>query len=276
MTFDLTKYKLLSFDIYATLIDWESGIYQALQPLIERIPADSPYHPSAFPSPSAHRAAVLRAYRTHEHELQTEQPTLLYSPLLALLHTRLATRFSAPPDDAAALAFASSIAAWPAFPDSVAAMRVLGTHYRLAALSNVDHASFALTRAGPLAGVRFDAVYTAQDIGAYKPDHANFRFLIARAAADFALGKDRILHVAQSLLHDHVPAKAVGLSPGIWIARGAGGADGGGDGGCAGSVLGGSLHELGENELVDLAATYKTLGDFAAAVEKAFAERGGG
>ena len=102
------------------------------------------------------------------------------------------------------------------FPDTVEALRYLKQHVRLVILSNVDRSSFAAT--SQRLGVTFDAIYTAQDIGSYKPDPRNFGYLVDRLREQ-GMAKERLLHVAQSLFHDHVPAKAIGLTT-AWIDRG--------------------------------------------------------
>jgi putative hydrolase of the HAD superfamily len=121
----------------------------------------------------------------------------------------------APVSDGWARRLAGSVPDWPAFPDSAAALARLGRHYRLIILSNVHRAGFQGSNQR-LRG-EFAAVITAEDVGAYKPAENHFRAL---AAALPALGVERsgLLHVAQSLFHDHVPAKREGL-PSVWINR---------------------------------------------------------
>ena len=104
---------------------------------------------------------------------------------------------------------------WPAFPDSAAALAYLKQHYKLVILSNVDRTSFA--GSNRRLGVAFDAIYTAQDIGSYKPDPANFRYMLDHLAA-LGNGPGDILHTAQSLFHDHGPARRLGLAS-AWIDR---------------------------------------------------------
>jgi len=104
----------------------------------------------------------------------------------------------------------------PAFADSAGALRKLKKRYRLVILSNVDRAGFAASNRK--LGVEFDAVYTAEDIGSYKPDPRNFRFMLDHLKADFGIDKAQILHTAQSLFHDHVEARAHGLAN-AWIDR---------------------------------------------------------
>ena len=104
---------------------------------------------------------------------------------------------------------------WPAFVDSMAALQILAQHYRLIILSNIDRASFAASN--EKLGVTFDAIITAEDLGSYKPDPRNFAALIERAG-EMEIPTGKLLHVAQSLFHDHVPAKEFGL-PTAWINR---------------------------------------------------------
>jgi 2-haloacid dehalogenase len=105
---------------------------------------------------------------------------------------------------------------WPAFGDSAEALSSLGERYRLVILSNVDRYGFAASN--EKLGVEFDAIYTAEDIGSYKPDPANFDYLTSRVEADLGVTSEAILHVGQSLFHDHAPAKAAGLDT-VWIDR---------------------------------------------------------
>ena len=82
-------------------------------------------------------------------------------------------------------------------------------------LSNVDRASFA--GSNKRLAVEFDAIYTAQDVGSYKPDLANFHYMLDHLA-DRGVAKGDILHTAQSLFHDHAPGKQMGLTS-AWIDR---------------------------------------------------------
>ena len=202
----LADYSALTFDCYGTLIDWESGIVQALGPWLERagVPAD--------------REQILAAFAEAEAPQQQATPGLRYPELLARVHGALAARFGLAPDPQAARAFGASIGEWPAFPDSAEALAYLKQHYRLVILSNVDRASFAHSQ--KKLGVEFDAVYTAQDIGSYKPDPRNFEYLLARLAEQ-GIAREQILHTAESLYHDHIPARRFGLAT-CWIHRRAG------------------------------------------------------
>jgi 2-haloacid dehalogenase len=199
----LGDFTVLSFDCYGTLIDWESGIWVALQPLLARAGS------------GLARDDALAAFARHESAQEAETPGLLYSELLARVHRRLAVEWSvaATPDEDRA--FGGSVGDWPAFPDTPAALAYLQRLYQLVILSNVDRAGFA--RSLPRLAVDFAAVYTAEEIGSYKPDPRNFRYLLDKLAAAGHEPAD-ILHVAQSLYHDHAPANRCGLRS-AWIDR---------------------------------------------------------
>jgi 2-haloalkanoic acid dehalogenase type II len=201
----LSDFDILSFDCYGTLIDWETGIWDALQPLLMRNPGQAVGHEEA-----------LQAFASHESRVQEEHPGLIYPELLARVHADLASGFALSSTPELDRAFGASVGEWPAFADTAEALRSLKQRFRLVILSNVDHGSFAGSQRK--LGVEFDAVYTAQDIGSYKPSPANFRYLIDRVERDFGRGPDAILHTAQSLYHDHAPARSCGLAN-AWIDR---------------------------------------------------------
>jgi 2-haloacid dehalogenase len=199
----LSDFDALSFDCYGTLVDWESGIHTALTPLLVRAGA------------GLSRDAILEAFSRLEVRQQEKTPDMLYADLLAAVHGQLANEWNVACDPAEDVAFGRSIGDWPAFPDTIEALRYLKQHFRLIILSNVDRASFKATN--DRLGVAFDAIYTAQDIGSYKPDRRNFTYLIDRVTEQ-GMSKQKLLHVAQSLFHDHVPAQAMGLAT-AWIDR---------------------------------------------------------
>ncbi len=200
----LTDFKALTFDCYGTLIDWETGIWNALQPLV------SEGHLKIG------REEALAAFGQQEKEQEEETPSLRYSTLLAVVHARIAkiwgARIYADLNDR----FGASVAEWPAFPDTAEALAYLKRHYKLVILSNVDRVSFAASN--KKLGVNFDAIYTAEDIGSYKPDPRNFAYLIEHMEADLGIRRSEILHTAQSLRHDHVPAEKACLAR-AWIDR---------------------------------------------------------
>ena len=140
---------------------------------------------------------------------------MLYPDILADAFRALGRHFGRAVSDAEARAFGQSVKDWPAFPDSAAALAYLKRHYKLAILSNIDRASFA--HSNRRLGVEFDLVVTAEDVGSYKPTPRNFEVLLERMAA-LGVPKERLLHTAESLYHDHVPAKRFGLAT-AWIYR---------------------------------------------------------
>ncbi|HTI82547.1 MAG TPA: haloacid dehalogenase type II [Acetobacteraceae bacterium] len=199
----LSEFRVLTFDCYGTLIDWETGIFTALQPLLKQTATALP------------RNAALETFARHESAQEAETPNMVYSQLLATVHRRLAKEWNVTTSPAEHEKFGASVPDWPAFPDTRQALAYLKQHYKLVILSNVDRTSFAASNRR--LGVEFDAIYTAQDIGSYKPNPANFEYMLDRLSR---LGHARtdILHTAQSLFHDHVPAKQFGLAT-CWIDR---------------------------------------------------------
>lgn len=199
----LSDFKVLTFDCYGTLIDWETGLLEALRPLTSRLTGE------------VSDEDVLAAYARYEPIQQVHTPTKLYSELMATVFRRMAEEWSAPVSWDECLKLGRSIEAWPAFSDSVAALAYLKQHYRLVILSNVDNDSFAASN--EKLGVTFDSIYTAQDIGSYKPSDNNFNYMLDMLAAS-GIDKSEILHTAQSLRHDHVPANRHGIKS-CWIDR---------------------------------------------------------
>lgn len=199
----LSDFKTLTFDCYGTLIDWESGMFAALQPLIARAPRQPL------------RDDVLEAHGRLEAAQQLATPGKRYSELLAVVHKRLAEEWDVAVTWDECLAYGASIKDWPAFPDSAEALAYLKRHFRLVILSNVDNASFAFSNVR--LGVAFDAVFTAEDIGSYKPALRNFHYMLERLAWS-GIDQAGILHTAESLFHDHGPANELGLAN-CWIHR---------------------------------------------------------
>jgi 2-haloacid dehalogenase len=199
----LSDFSVLSFDCYGTLIDWESGMVEALRPLVSKAKR------------SLTRDDILMAHARHESAQQRATPAMAYARLLAVVYKRLGEEWGAPASWDECLAYGRSLRDWPAFADSVAALQYLKQHYRLVVLSNVDNESFAFSNAR--LAVAFDAVYTAEDIGSYKPDSRNFTYMLDKLAT-LGVEAGHVLHTAESLFHDHQPANAFGLAS-CWIHR---------------------------------------------------------
>jgi 2-haloacid dehalogenase len=196
---DFARKDVLTFDCYGTLIDWESGILAALQPLLRA-------HQTHVPDD-----AVLEAYAELESAIEAG-PYKPYTEVLADVVRGFGRRFGFEPNAAEERALAASVGDWPAFADSPAALAALKRRFKLAIISNIDDALIAASQRR--LGVDFDWIITAQQARSYKPSLNNFHLALAR----IGLPKDQLLHVAQSLFHDHVPAKALGLQT-VWVNR---------------------------------------------------------
>ena len=200
----LTDFDALTFDCYGTLIDWESGIAAALRSWAEGrgIEADD--------------NALLEAFSRHENRIEAEHPAMLYPEVLERTLRDVATDYGMTASAEEEKVFGASVEHWPAFPDSAEALAYLKRHYKLVIVSNIDRASFAHSN-GRL-GVDFDLVVTAEDVGSYKPAPAHFERALA-GLAEMGVPRDKVLHTAQSLFHDHVPAKNRFGMTSIWIDR---------------------------------------------------------
>lgn len=199
----LSDFDALSFDCYGTLIDWEAGILAVLQPWAQRGGLD------------ADGERLLAAYSAAEARAEAEHPAELYPQILSRSFRSVGDALHAEVSDDDARALAESVPDWPAFPDSAEALQRLGERFRLIVLSNVDRHSFAGSQ--QRLGVEFTSVLTAEDIGSYKPSPRNFSALLSESER-LGIGEGQLLHVAQSLFHDHVPAQRAGL-PTVWINR---------------------------------------------------------
>jgi 2-haloacid dehalogenase len=196
---DFDDFDVLTFDCYGTLIDWESGLLAALRP------------PLAVHGVAAPDEQLLEAFARHEAELEAG-PYRPYREVLGeVLTAMLRHRGAAPTADQVA-AFGGSVADWPAFPDSAAALARLHARFRLGVITNCDDDLFAASEAR--LGTTFDWVVTAQQAKRYKPNPRGFELMFERVG----IPPSRILHVAQSLFHDHVPAQRLGLST-VWVDR---------------------------------------------------------
>lgn len=199
----ISDFKALTFDVYGTLIDWETGMINGLKPLTDQL------------SPALSRDAVLEAHAFHESTTQAFSPAMLYSDVLAIVYKRLAQEWGLAATWQDCQAYGHSVANWPAFPDSAEALAYLKAHFKLVVLSNVDNASFAHSDAK--LGHPFTATFVAGDIGSYKPDLRNFDYMLTNLER-MGIAQSDILHVAESMFHDHGPANAKGLAN-CWIYR---------------------------------------------------------
>jgi 2-haloacid dehalogenase len=199
----LTDFKALTFDCYGTLIDWESGIVDALKPLTRRVGHE------------ISRNEILQAHARHESSQQLQTPTKVYRDLLPIVYKRLGEEWGVSPSWEECVAYGRSVRDWPAFADSAGALQYLKQHYKLVILSNVDNENFV--GSNKKLHVEFDAIYTAEDVGAYKPSYRNFEYMATKLKT-LGIEKHQILHTAESLFHDHGPANHHGLAS-CWIYR---------------------------------------------------------
>jgi len=199
----LSDYKALTFDVYGTLIDWESGMVTALKPLTDRV------------SQSLTRDDILEAHAFYESTTQRWTPAKTYSELLPVVYRRLAEEWGVAVTWEECVAYGLSVRQWPAFDDSREALAYLKQHFKLVVLTNTDNLSFS--GSNTRLGVPFDGVYTAEDIGSYKPAGRNFDYMLEMLARQ-GIAKGDILHTAESMFHDHAPANTFGLSS-CWIYR---------------------------------------------------------
>ena len=199
----ITDFRVLTFDCYGTLIDWETGIPRGLEPLTSRSER------------AVSKDELLEMHARLEAMQQSKTPSTPYGRLLAVVYKRLAEELRVTASWAECLEYGKSIRNWPPFDDTAPALAYLKKHYRLVVLSNVDNESFDASL--EKLGIQFDAVYTAEDIGSYKPEKRNFEYMFDQLARQ-GIKRTEILHVAESIFHDHETARAMGLSN-CWIHR---------------------------------------------------------
>ena len=198
-TIDFSDVDALTFDCYGTLIDWEAGLTAAFRAVLDA-------HGVAD-----HPEDVL--VRFARYEAASEADTYrTYREILAHGLRGVASELGFEPTQAEVERFSRSVEDWPAFPDSTEALRRLKRRFRLGVLTNCDDDLFAASN--QRLGVEFDWVITAQQVGSYKPNERNFEVMLDR----LGLPQERIVHVAQSLFHDHAPAKRLGFTT-VWINR---------------------------------------------------------
>src|SRR3954468_16804545 len=200
---DFDRFEAMSFDCYGTLIDWETGIANALRPWATRngLTLDD--------------EALLAEFGRNETHVEDEIPGALYPVVLGETLQRMGADLGAEVTAADADSFGGSVKDWPAFQDTPAALDRLTSRFRLIILSNIDRASFASSQ--PRLGVEFASIITAEDVGSYKPRPAHFDRLFEEIER-LGVARDRLVHVAESLFHDHQPAAELGL-PSVWIHR---------------------------------------------------------
>jgi 2-haloacid dehalogenase len=196
---DFERFDVLTFDCYGTLIDWEAGILAALRA------------PLAAHGIEMDDERLLESFAAAEAQIEGDRYRPYREVLGAVLTSMLGGRGTEPTQTEVAV-FGGSVADWPAFADSPDALAVLHQRFRLGVITNCDDDLFAASERK--LGVQFDWVVTAEQAKRYKPNPHGFELMFERVG----LPVGRILHVAQSLYHDHVPAKRLGMSS-VWVDR---------------------------------------------------------
>lgn len=224
VSMDFKGIRLITFDCYGTLIDWESGILRSLRPLFSNTSDDQ----------------LLKLYSEIEPEIQTAS-YLPYRTVLRQVVERIGQRLDRVVSAAEAEAFAESLKQWQPFPDTVSALHSLAQRYKLGIISNIDDDLFAATN--KLLDTSFDLIVTAQQVKSYKPSLSNFYEAIRRAG-QAGIKKEEILHAAESRHHDIAPANMLGLKN-VWVNRRFG-KEGGGATRTADAKPGLEVHSLAE------------------------------
>src|SRR5271166_1976284 len=196
---DFSRFTTISFDCYGTLIDWEAGILPALRSVLAT-------HGQSLPD-----AAILELYGEFEAEAESGAYQS-YREVLQSVVRAFADRLHFEASSAELRSLHESVPAWPPFPDTVVALRELQKRYKLVVISNIDSDLFAETQKH--LGIQFDGVITAEQARSYKPSTNNFQM----ALRTLALSPDRLLHAAQSIYHDVVPARSLGIAT-VWVNR---------------------------------------------------------
>lgn len=266
----LTDYTVLSFDVYGSLIEYKAHILKSFQPLLARLPQSSPYldsTPLASTIPDSATVGsieFLKLFQRQEDAIKLEKPVKRFDEILAEIWRRIVKELGVESPDNEAQHFGSEsvIKSWPTFPGTLEALKTLDKRYKLLALSNIDRYAWALTESSPvsrLGEVNWWKVFTAEDFGddAKRADEIKLETVI-KFADENGIGKEQILHVAQSLGHDQAPAKRLGLSS-VWLV---------GDGPRWGKEAESKMAL--EKKLVGYAWKFQDLNGFAQEVDRAF------
>ena len=196
---DFTRFEILTFDCYGTLINWEEGILRCMHRIF------------AAQGKDTDDSTILQCYG--DFEARAEQGAYRrYREVLQSVVSQFGEQYRFVPTDQETQSLPNSLPTWNPWPDTVTALRELQKRFRLAIISNVDDDLFAASQ--PQLGVKFDHVITAQQAEAYKPSLKIFELALSR----IGVPADRILHVGQSIYHDIIPAKSLGLST-VWVNR---------------------------------------------------------
>lgn len=196
---DFNRFQVLTFDCYGTLVDWETGIFSVLRPLL------------AAHAKVMNDARILELYANLEAEAEKD-PFRPYREVLQSVIVGFGRELGFSPSAQERDSLANSLAGWNPFADTRESLRRLKARYRLAIISNVDDDLFSATAAR--LGVTFDYVATAQRARCYKPGIRIFQL----ALRGLGVPAENVLHVGQSIYHDVIPAQSLGLGT-VWVNR---------------------------------------------------------
>lgn len=197
---NFNQFKVLTFDCYGTLIDWESGILSTLRPILSRYCKD------------IDDTQIIKLYDEFERKIQSENEYINYKEVLKRVIQKFGNKFEFNPSSSELNCLTDSLGSWKAFPDTIQALKELKEKYKIVIISNIDDDLFALTEKH--LQIKFDWIITAEQVKSYKPSLKNFEYAIEK----INVSPDQILHIAQSVYHDIIPTNSLDLSN-VWVNR---------------------------------------------------------
>ena len=197
---NFNQFKVLTFDCYGTLIDWESGILSTLRPILSRYQKD------------INDTQIIELYNEFERKIQSENEYVNYKEVLKRVMQKFGNKFEFSPSSSELNCLINSLWSWEAFPDTILSLKKLKEKYKIGIISNIDNDLFALTK--KQLQVKFDWIITAEQVKSYKPSLNNFKYAIEK----IGISSDQILHIAQSIYHDITPTNSIDL-PNVWVNR---------------------------------------------------------
>jgi 2-haloacid dehalogenase len=190
--------KFVTFDVYGTLIDWETGAYDAFVKEAAR---------DGF---TIDRDALIPLFHSVQRDIQSGSYEL-YAEVLRRTAVQIAKELDWPLEPSRSGFLPDSVAGWKAFRETNTQLNRFAKKFSLGLLSNVDDKLLGQTRRH--IPHDFDLVVTAQQVRSYKPDHAHFKECERRMG-----GKRGWVHIAESYYYDVEPCLKLKV-PVIWVNR---------------------------------------------------------
>jgi 2-haloacid dehalogenase len=188
----------VSLEVYGTLIDWETGIYQAFQREAEK---------DGF---TIDRDRLISLFMETQREIMAGSYEL-YAEVLRRTAVRCAEELGWELEPVRSSFLPNSIPSWPPFRDTNALLERLKKKFQIGLIANIDDKLLGATRRH--FRVDFDLVVTAQQVRSYKPDPAHFKECKRRVGS-----KTRWVHIATGLETDVIPCIKLKV-PVIWVDR---------------------------------------------------------